>query len=50
MKTIILTTVLGAFIAVAGSAQAAQFVSDPLVKDFAASGQIITPHGIWTGR
>ena len=50
MKTIILTTLIGAFIATAGAAQAAGFITDPLLKDFAASGQIINPHGYAGGR
>ncbi len=50
MKAIILTTLIGAFIAAAGSAQAAQYVSDPLILDLATNGQIVSPHGIWAGR
>lgn len=50
MKTIVLTTVLGALIAVSTGAQAAQFVTDPLLLDFASSGQVINPHGYGAGR
>lgn len=54
MKSILATTVAAAFFSVflfaAASAQAAHFVDDSLVKDLAANGQIVSPHGIWTGR
>lgn len=50
MKAIALTTVLGALIIASTGAQAAQFVTDPLLLDFAASGQVINPHGYDAGR
>ncbi len=50
MKTIVLATAVGAFIALTGSANATQFVSDPLLKDFASTGQVVNPHGFAGGR
>ena len=50
MKTIILTTVVSAFIAVSGAAQAAQVWTDPLLLDFSSTGQILNPHGIFGGE
>jgi len=47
MKTIILTTIVSAFIAVSGTAQAAQFTTDPLLLDLASTGQVVNPHGIF---
>ncbi len=50
MKTFFLTALMTTFIASAGAAQAAQFVSDPLLQDLAQSGQVINPHGFSAGR
>ena len=50
MKTIVLTALIGAFIAASGTANAQGFVTDPLLKDLATSGHIITPHGFADGR
>lgn len=50
MKTIILTALVGAFIATSGAANAAGFTTDPLLKDLAANGSVINPHGFAGGR
>ena len=50
MKTLVLATAASALMALSSAAFADQFVTDPLLKDFASSGQIISTHGYSGGR
>ena len=50
MKKFVLTALIGAFIAAAGTANAQDFITDPLLKDLAANGSVINPHGSAAGR
>ena len=50
MKTFLLTAILGALVASTAAVQAAEYITDPLLLELAQNGQIVTPHGVFSGR
>ena len=46
MKALILAAAAGAIISLSNAAHAGEYFTDPLLMDFAKTGQIISPMGI----